>query len=184
LPYIYDAQGRPTPTSSPRSARWAQGRIDAIALTSSGQVRRLVEVAAGARVRSAGCARGWPRTPIASVGPGGLGRTQVSRPAPPISHPPTTPYFMKPLISAMAAALGKNAATFPPSLRGEAKQSSSLGKAVDCFVALLLAMTKGRRSSRHSAACFRFRPGTPDRRSLIPSSSEVRARASPVWQGG
>ena len=46
----------------------AQGRIDAIALTSSGQVRRLIEVAQAhdceARLRE-----GLARTPIASVGP-------------------------------------------------------------------------------------------------------------------
>ena len=46
----------------------AQGRIDAIALTSSGQVRRLFEVAQAhgceARLRE-----GLAKTPIASVGP-------------------------------------------------------------------------------------------------------------------
>ena len=58
----------PTPTSSPRSRRWRKGRIDAIALTSSGQVRRLFEVAQAhgceARLRE-----GLAKTPIASVGP-------------------------------------------------------------------------------------------------------------------
>src|SRR5258708_37649388 len=85
----------------------AQGRIDAIALTSSGQVRRLIEVAQAhgceARLRD-----GLARTPIASVGPvvsdelksHGL-RTDIS--------PANDAFFMKPLISAMAAQLGKSA---------------------------------------------------------------------------
>jgi uroporphyrinogen-III synthase len=85
----------------------AQGRIDAIALTNLGQVRRLVEVARAnqceARLRE-----GLARTPIASVGPvvsdelksHGL-RTDI--------HPANDAYFMRPLISAMAEALGKTA---------------------------------------------------------------------------
>jgi len=85
----------------------AQGRIDAIALTSSGQVRRLIEVA-----KTHGCEarlrEGLARTPIASVGPvvseelasHGL-RTDIS--------PANGAYFMKPLISAMATALNKAA---------------------------------------------------------------------------
>jgi uroporphyrinogen-III synthase len=94
LPYVYDAQAADANV------------VDAIALTNLGQVRRLVEVA-----RARGCeARlrdGLAHTPIASVGPvvsdelksHGL-RTDIS--------PANDAYFMKPLISAMAAALGKN----------------------------------------------------------------------------
>jgi uroporphyrinogen-III synthase len=78
-----------------------------MALTSSGQVRRLIEVAQAhgyeARLRE-----GLTRTPIASVGPvvsdelksHGL-RTDI--------YPANDAYFMKPLISAMAVELGKNA---------------------------------------------------------------------------
>jgi uroporphyrinogen-III synthase len=85
----------------------AKGAIDAVALTSSGQVRRLIEVA-----QAHGCEGrlrdGLARTPIAAVGPvvsdelksHGL-RTDIS--------PANDAYFMKPLISAMATALGKNA---------------------------------------------------------------------------
>jgi len=84
----------------------AQGRIDAIALTNLGQVRRLFEVAK-ARQCEAQLRDGLARTPIASVGPvvsdelksHGL-RADIS--------PANDAYFMKPLISAMAAALGKN----------------------------------------------------------------------------
>jgi uroporphyrinogen-III synthase len=83
----------------------AQGRIDAIALTSSGQVRRLLEVAQ-AHGSESRLREGLARTPIASVGPvvsdeltsHGL-RTDI--------YPANDAYFMKPLISAMAAALGK-----------------------------------------------------------------------------
>jgi uroporphyrinogen-III synthase len=104
LPYVYDAQTAETNIIT-AIEEMAQGRIDAIALTSSGQVRRLIEVARAhqceARLRE-----GLTRTPIASVGPvvsdelNSLGlRTDIS--------PANGAYFMKPLISAMAAALGK-----------------------------------------------------------------------------
>ena len=104
LPYVYDAQAADANIVTAID-EMAQGRIDAIALTSSGQVRRLIEVAKAhgceARLRD-----GLARTPIASVGPvvsdelksHGL-RTDIA--------PANDAYFMKPLISAMAAALGK-----------------------------------------------------------------------------
>jgi uroporphyrinogen-III synthase len=106
LPYVYDAQAADANIVTAID-EMAQGRIDAIALTSSGQVRRLIEVAkmhdCEARLRE-----GLARTPIASVGPvvsdelksHGL-RTDIA--------PANEAYFMKPLISAMAAALGKTA---------------------------------------------------------------------------
>jgi uroporphyrinogen-III synthase len=106
LPYVYDAQAAETNIIDAID-EMAQGRIDAIALTSSGQVRRLMDVAQAhkceARLRE-----GLKLTPIASVGPivsdelksHGL-RTDIS--------PAKDAYFMKPLISAMAAALGKSA---------------------------------------------------------------------------
>jgi uroporphyrinogen-III synthase len=104
LPYVYDAQAADTNIVTAIDAM-AQGQIDAIALTSSGQVRRLIEVA-----QAHGCEaqlrEGLTRTPIASVGPvvsdelrsHGL-RTDI--------YPANEAFFMKPLISAMAAALGK-----------------------------------------------------------------------------
>jgi uroporphyrinogen-III synthase len=106
LPYVYDAEAADANIVTAID-EMAQGRIDAIALTSSGQVRRLIEVAQAhgceARLRD-----GLARTPIASVGPvvsdelksQGL-RTDI--------YPANDAYFMKPLISAMAAALGKTA---------------------------------------------------------------------------
>ena len=119
LPYIYDAQAADANIVTAID-EMAQGRIDAIALTNLGQVRRLVEVA-----RARGCEdrlrEGLARTPIASVGPVvsdelkayGL-RTDI--------YPANDAYFMKPLISAMAAALGQTA---PRStvIASEAKQS-------------------------------------------------------------
>jgi uroporphyrinogen-III synthase len=106
LPYIYDAQAADANIVTAID-EMAQGRIDAIALTSSGQVRRLVEVAQAHRCEVR-LSDGLARTPIASVGPvvsdeltsHGL-RTDI--------YPANDAYFMKPLISAMAAALGKTA---------------------------------------------------------------------------
>ncbi len=113
-PYVYDAQA--ADANIVRAIdEMAQGRIDAIALTNLGQVRRLVEVAR-ARGYEERLREGFSRTPIASVGPAvsdelkahGL-RTDI--------YPANDAYFMKPLISAMAAALGSKppraAATAP-----------------------------------------------------------------------
>jgi uroporphyrinogen-III synthase len=104
LPYVYDAQAADANIVTAID-EMAQGRIDAIALTSSGQVRRLIEVAAAHQCEDK-LREGLARTPIASVGPvvsdelksQGL-RTDIS--------PVEGAYFMKPLISAMAVALGK-----------------------------------------------------------------------------
>jgi uroporphyrinogen-III synthase len=104
LPYAYDARAADANIVTAID-EMANGRIDAIALTNLGQVRRLVEVARAHgfedRLRE-----GLERTAIASVGPvvsdelrsHGL-RTDIS--------PANDAYFMKPLISAMAAALAK-----------------------------------------------------------------------------
>jgi uroporphyrinogen-III synthase len=104
-PYVYDAQAADTNIVTAID-EMAEGRIDAMALTNLGQVRRLVEVARAhgseARLRD-----GLARTLIASVGPAvsdelkshGL-RTDI--------YPANDAFFMKPLISAMAAVLGKN----------------------------------------------------------------------------
>jgi uroporphyrinogen-III synthase len=119
-PYVYDAQAADANIVTAID-EMVEGRIDAIALTNLGQVRRLVEVA-----RARGCEarlrEGLARTPIASVGPvvsdelksHGL-RTDIS--------PANDAYFMKPLISAMAAALGKTAPRATV-IASEAKQSN------------------------------------------------------------
>jgi uroporphyrinogen-III synthase len=103
-PYVYDAQAADANIVTAID-EMAEGRIDAIALTNLGQIRRLIEVA-----QARGCERrlrdGLSRTPIASVGPAvsdelkahGL-RTDI--------YPADDAFFMRPLISAMAAELGK-----------------------------------------------------------------------------
>jgi uroporphyrinogen-III synthase len=104
-PYVYDAQAADANIVT-AIEEMAEGKIDAIALTNLGQVRRLIEVAR-AKNSEARLREGLDRTPIASVGPAvsdelkshGL-RTDI--------YPANDAYFMKPLISAMAAALGKN----------------------------------------------------------------------------
>ena len=112
LPYVYDAKAADTNIVT-AIEEMADGRIDAIALTSSGQARRLFDVAK-AHGREARLREGLEKTPIASVGPvvseelatHGL-RASIS--------PAEGAYFMKPLISAMAAELAKRA----PRMSGE-----------------------------------------------------------------
>ncbi|MBR1153629.1 uroporphyrinogen-III synthase [Bradyrhizobium sp. JYMT SZCCT0428] len=110
LPYVYDAQAADANIVTAID-EMAQGRIDAIALTNLGQVRRLVEVA-----RARGCEarlrEGLAQTPIASVGPVVSDELKSHGLHADIS-PAEDAYFMRPLISAMAAALGKN----PPRAR-------------------------------------------------------------------
>ena len=104
LPYVYDAKAADTNIVT-AIGEMASGRIDAIALTSSGQARRLFDVAKAhgceARLRD-----GLSRTPIASVGPVVSDELKSHGLAASIS-PPEGAYFMKPLISAMAVELAK-----------------------------------------------------------------------------
>lgn len=98
-PYVYDAQSADANILTAVD-EMAQGRIDAIALTSSGQVRRLIEVA-----QAHGCEdrlrEGLKRTRIASVGPVVSSELQSQGLRTDIS-PANGAYFMKPLIAAMA----------------------------------------------------------------------------------
>ena len=155
LPYVYDAQAADANIVTAID-EMAQGRIDAIALTNLGQVRRLFEVAQAhgceARLRE-----GLDRTPIASVGPvvsdelksHGL-RTDI--------YPANDAYFMKPLISAMAAALGKSRRARRID-RMRAKEAIQLPEQ---WIArrTLLAMTTGRITRPPAWS----RSDTPDRR--------------------
>lgn len=102
LPYVYDPKAADASIVNAID-NMAKGRIDAIALTNLGQVRRLLE-AAKAHGSEARLRAGLERTLIASVGPAVSGelaahglRTDVS--------PVEDHYFMRPLISAIAAAL-------------------------------------------------------------------------------
>lgn len=104
LPYVYDSKAADANIVAAID-EIAEGRIDSIALTNLGQVRRLVE-AAKAHGVEAKLRAGLDRTLIASVGPAVSGelaahglRTDVS--------PADEAYFMRPLISAMASALAE-----------------------------------------------------------------------------
>jgi len=102
LPYVYDAQAADSNIIAAIDAM-SQRRVDAIALTSSGQVRRLIDVAKAHRCEDR-LRAGLDHTPIAAVGPvvseelkaHGL-RTDIT--------PAGEAFFMKPLISAIATAL-------------------------------------------------------------------------------
>ncbi|WP_234679560.1 uroporphyrinogen-III synthase [Bradyrhizobium monzae] len=104
LPYVYDSKAADANIVTAIDDM-AEGRIDAIALTNLGQVRRLIE-AAKAHGSEAKLRAGFERTLIASVGPAVSGelaahglRTDIS--------PADDAYFMRPLIRAMAAALAE-----------------------------------------------------------------------------
>ncbi|WP_439361180.1 uroporphyrinogen-III synthase [Bradyrhizobium sp. DASA03007] len=104
LPYVYDSKAADANIVAAID-EMAEGRIDSIALTNLGQVRRLFE-AAKAHGSEARLRAGLERTLIASVGPAVSGelaahglRTDVS--------PVEDHYFMRPLISAMAAAFAE-----------------------------------------------------------------------------
>ncbi|WLA54262.1 uroporphyrinogen-III synthase [Bradyrhizobium diazoefficiens] len=104
LPYVYDSKAADANIVAAIDDM-AEGRIDSIALTNLGQVRRLIE-AAKAHGSQAKLRAGLERTLIASVGPAVSGelaahglRTDIA--------PAEDAYFMRPLISAMAAALAE-----------------------------------------------------------------------------
>ena len=103
-PYVYDAKAADANIVN-AIEEMASGRIDALALTNLGQVRRLVETARAHgwedRLRE-----GFKRTPIASVGPAVSDELKAHGLHADIS-PADGAYFMKPLISAMAAAMTK-----------------------------------------------------------------------------
>ncbi|MCK1742739.1 uroporphyrinogen-III synthase [Bradyrhizobium sp. 139] len=104
LPYAYDSKAADANIVAAIDDM-AEGRIDSIALTNLGQVRRLIE-AAKSHGSEAKLRAGLERTLIASVGPAVSGelaahglRTDIS--------PADEAYFMRPLISAMATALAE-----------------------------------------------------------------------------
>jgi uroporphyrinogen-III synthase len=104
-PYVYDAQAADANIVTAID-EMAASRIDAIALTNLGQIRRLIEVARAhgyeARLRE-----GLAKTPIASVGPA-VSDELKSHDLRTDIYPANDAFFMKPLISAMAVELGKN----------------------------------------------------------------------------
>jgi uroporphyrinogen-III synthase len=110
LPYVYDARAADDNILA-AIEEMANGRVDAIALTSSGQTRRLFSVATAsgceARLRE-----GLAKTPIASVGPV-VSDELASRGLRANISPANGAYFIKPLISAMATALVKRSPRMP-----------------------------------------------------------------------
>ena len=105
LPYVYDAKAADASIAS-AIEEMARGKVDAIALTNLGQVRRLVETAR-AHGWEEKLREGFARTPIASVGPAVSDELKSHGLNASIS-PAGEAYFMKPLISAMAVELSKN----------------------------------------------------------------------------
>ncbi len=108
LPYIYDSKAADTNILAAID-EMENGRIDAIALTSSGQVRRLVD-AARAHGREAQLRNALAKTPIASVGPVVSDELQAYGFTASIT-PAEDAFFMRPLISAMSTALARKAAS-------------------------------------------------------------------------
>jgi uroporphyrinogen-III synthase len=105
LPYVYDARAAETNIITAID-EMAQGRIDAVALTSSGQVRRLFDVARAHQCEDR-LREGLSQTPIASVGPVVSDELKSHGLSTDI-YPANEAFFMKPLIAAMATALGKS----------------------------------------------------------------------------
>jgi len=103
LPYVYDARAAET-TVVTAIEEMANGRVDALALTSSGQIRRLFDVARDHRCEPR-LQQALRATPIASVGPVVTDELKRHGLSPAIT-PAHDAFFMKPLISAMSTALG------------------------------------------------------------------------------
>src|SRR5262245_1595543 len=105
LPYVYDAKAADANIVTAID-EMARGRVDAIALTNLGQIRRLIDTAKThgweERLRE-----GLAQTPIASVGPAVSDELKTHGLAAAI-YPADDSFFMRPLISAMATALAKN----------------------------------------------------------------------------
>src|SRR6476619_6355289 len=105
LPYVYDAKAADANIVTAID-EMARGRVDAIALTNLGQIRRLIDTAK---------THGWEeklreglaQTPIASVGPAVSDELKTHGLAAAI-YPAEDSFFMRPLISAMATALAKH----------------------------------------------------------------------------
>jgi uroporphyrinogen-III synthase len=101
-PYVYDARAADGHIVT-AIEEMAQGHVDAIALTNLGQIRRLIDVAR-ARGLEGRLRDGLAKTPIASVGPAVSDELKSHGLVADI-YPANDAFFMKPLISAMAAAL-------------------------------------------------------------------------------
>jgi uroporphyrinogen-III synthase len=103
-PYVYDAQAADSHIVT-AIEEMAKGRVDAIALTNLGQIRRLFEVARAKGIEDR-LRESLANTPIAAIGPAVEDELKTHGLAAEI-YPADGAYFMRPLISAMAAALAK-----------------------------------------------------------------------------
>jgi uroporphyrinogen-III synthase len=103
-PYVYDARAADSHIVT-AIEEMAAGRVDAIALTNLGQIRRLIDVARE-RGLEGRLREGLKKTPIASVGPA-VSDELAAHGLHADIYPANDAFFMKPLISAMAVALGK-----------------------------------------------------------------------------
>lgn len=101
-PYVYDTKAAHANIAA-AIGEIAAGRVDAIALTSSGQVRRLVE-AARAEGAEEQLRLGFALTPVASIGPVVSNELKAHGLQTDIS-PAGEAFFMKPLIQAITARL-------------------------------------------------------------------------------
>jgi uroporphyrinogen-III synthase len=104
LPYVYDPKAADANIVTAIDDM-AGGRIDCVALTNLGQIRRLIE-AAKAHGSESKLREGFECTLIASVGPAVSGELEAHGLRADIM-PAEDAYFMRPLISAMAAALAE-----------------------------------------------------------------------------
>lgn len=104
LPYVYDAKAADANIVTAID-EMARGRIDAVALTNLGQIRRLIDTARKhgweAKLRE-----GLAQTPIASVGPA-VSDELAAHGLTAAIYPADEAFFMRPLISAMATTLTK-----------------------------------------------------------------------------
>jgi uroporphyrinogen-III synthase len=105
LPYVYDAKAADAHVVTAID-EMARGRVDAIALTNLGQIRRLLDTAKKHGWEDK-LREGLARTPIASVGPA-VSDELKSHGLHAAIYPADEAFFMRPLISAMATALAKN----------------------------------------------------------------------------
>ena len=104
LPYIYDAKAA-EPNIVAAIDEMAAGRIDAIALTSRGQARRLVETAKSRGFEDK-LKEALKRTKVASVGPVVSDELRASGIATDI-YPENDAFFMRPLIAAMISTFAR-----------------------------------------------------------------------------
>jgi uroporphyrinogen-III synthase len=105
LPYVYDAKAADANIVAAID-EMANGRVDAIALTNLGQIRRLIETARSHGWED-GLREGLAQTQIASVGPA-VSDELASHGLHADIYPANDAFFIRPLISAMATALAKN----------------------------------------------------------------------------